>query len=59
MVLLVVGLPILVLVLALALERLETRLLPPREVDLPYGTGDVRPGSAALASPRDTSSPCP
>jgi hypothetical protein len=33
MVLLVLGVPILVLFLALALERLETRLLPVREVD--------------------------
>ena len=33
MVLLVLGVPILVLFLALALERLETRLLPAREVD--------------------------
>lgn len=39
MVLLVLGLPILLLVLALALERLETRLLPAREADLPNGTG--------------------
>ena len=50
MVLLVVGLPILVLVLALALERLETRLLPPREVDLPYGTGPRVPAAAARGS---------
>jgi hypothetical protein len=33
MVLLVLGVPILVLFFALALERLETRLLPAREVD--------------------------
>ena len=33
MVLLVLGVPILVLFFALALERLETRLLPTREVD--------------------------
>jgi len=33
MVLLVLGVPILVLFLALALERLETSLLPAREVD--------------------------
>ena len=50
MVLLVVGLPILVLVLALALERLETRLPPPREVDLPYGTGPRVPAAAARGS---------
>jgi len=34
-VLLVLGVPVLVLVLALALERLEARLLPAREVELP------------------------
>ena len=33
MVLLVLGVPIVVLVLALALERLESNLLPAREVD--------------------------
>lgn len=37
MVLLVLGVPILVLLLALALELLETTLLPTREVDLPDG----------------------
>jgi len=45
-VLLVVGLPVLVLVLALALERLETRLLPAREEDLPDGTGPRVPAAA-------------
>jgi hypothetical protein len=49
-VLLVVGLPIVVLVLALALERLETRLLPAREDDLPDGTGPRVPAAAARGS---------
>jgi hypothetical protein len=38
-VLLVVGLPVVILVLALALERLETMLLPSREADLPNEAG--------------------
>jgi energy-converting hydrogenase Eha subunit F len=42
MVLLVLGMPILVLILALALERLETSLLPARQVDLPDPAEELR-----------------
>lgn len=47
MVLLVLFVPILVLFLALALERLETRLLPARDVDL--SGRDELPGTSRWA----------
>jgi hypothetical protein len=58
-VLLVLGIPILILLLALALERLETRLLPARDARIPdrdeVPGESLRPDRSGLYPPRVTS----